>query len=116
MHSTSYVRDMTIGLAFLGAIVVMGYVTLKVTDVPFLGDPQNIEVTFDQVGGLRTGDEIRLLGFPVGPLGASSFVRRNATVTISAPLASAHSRFCAKEAYFPLPMMSRDRNVCEPRL
>ncbi len=68
MHSTSYVRDMTIGLAFLGAIVVMGYVTLKVTDVPFLGDPQNIEVTFDQVGGLRTGDEIRLLGFPVGTI------------------------------------------------
>ena len=48
------------------------------------------------------------------PLGASSFVRRRAIVTISAPLASAQARFCSNEAYLPLPMMSRDVKPYEP--
>src|SRR5262245_49794680 len=48
------------------------------------------------------------------PRGASSFVRRSATVTISAPAASAQARFCSKEAYLPVPMMRRERNARAP--
>jgi hypothetical protein len=50
------------------------------------------------------------------PLGASNSVRRSATVTISAPLASAHSRFCSKDSYFPEPMINREVKVWEPRV
>ena len=39
-----------------------------------------------------------------GP-GPSNFVRRSATVTISAPLATAQARFCSNERYLPLPMI-----------
>src|SRR5215510_8529547 len=50
------------------------------------------------------------------PRGASSFVRRSATVTISAPAASAQARFCSKEAYLPVPMIRRERNARAPSL
>ena len=37
-----------------------------------------------------------------------------ATVTISAPDASAHSRFCAKDSYLPEPMINLDEKVRLP--
>ena len=37
--------------------------------------------------------------------------RRRATVTISAPLAARASRMASGDENFPVPMMSRDRNI-----
>ena len=67
---------------------------------------------------LSIGSSIPIFNLPATDgktYGVTDLMGRNATVIISAPLASAQARFCSKLAYLPLPMMSRDWNVWLPR-
>src|SRR3990167_8022818 len=47
----------------------------------------------------------------MGWLGSLRFTRRSATVTISAPAASAAAAFWAESLYFPVPTIRREVNV-----
>ena len=59
-------RHAALGLLFLVAFGVLGYFTLFKTDVKFFGEPQQLSVWFQDVGGLREGQEVRVAGVQWG--------------------------------------------------
>jgi phospholipid/cholesterol/gamma-HCH transport system substrate-binding protein len=59
-------RGIWLGFFFFVALVVLGFVTLLVQNVSFLGEPVLLRVHFERVLGLRPGDDVRVDGVLMG--------------------------------------------------
>ncbi len=59
-------RNLTVGLIFLGSLVVVGVATLTITDIPFLRKVEALTVRFPDVDNLQEGDDVVVHGLRVG--------------------------------------------------
>jgi phospholipid/cholesterol/gamma-HCH transport system substrate-binding protein len=57
---------MWVGFAFFVALVLLGFTTLLIQNVSFLGEPVYYRVHFERVLGLRAGDDVRVDGVLLG--------------------------------------------------
>jgi hypothetical protein len=65
MGRVAVVRDFIVGAVFLGSLIAVGFVTIKVTGGVW-GQYAMLTVPFDRVNGLKVGDEVRVWGFRIG--------------------------------------------------
>lgn len=59
-------KELLVGLLFLGSLFLLGYVTIMIKGFSTGGDTFALSVEFDNVAGLRQGDQVRVRGFTVG--------------------------------------------------
>lgn len=59
-------REFFVGLLFLIAMFLVGYVTIMIRGVGSSTEAYAMRVQFDEVSGLREGDQVRIHGFHVG--------------------------------------------------
>lgn len=65
-------RDTLLGIVFFGTMSLLLIATLTLTDIS-LGDVQELEVWFEDAGGIRVGDPVLLLGKRVGKVTAIDY-------------------------------------------
>src|ERR1041385_5194 len=70
MARSNTTRNFVVGSMFLLALAAVGFITLKVTGLGISGGTRRIDVPFDRVKGLKSGDEGRLYGLRVGQVEA----------------------------------------------
>ncbi len=75
-------RSMWVGFMFFVALVVLGFVTLLVQNISFIGEPVFLKVHFERVLGLRKGDDVRVDGVLMGKVEAIS-LRPDSGVLVS---------------------------------
>lgn len=85
---TSNARLILLGLLFLGALGVLGYYTLFLTDFALFRDRFELVVQFPGANGLRRGDSVQVAGVRKGRVETVTFdpgaaLERRVTVTLS---------------------------------
>lgn len=59
-------RDFFVGLFFLVGLLALGYCTILIKGYPTGKERYALAVTFEQIAGLRLGDQVRVHGFSIG--------------------------------------------------
>lgn len=59
-------RGMWLGFLFFVALVILGFATLLIKNVSFLGHPQTLNIHFERAQGLRPGSDVRVDGILFG--------------------------------------------------
>ena len=66
MAKSSVVKNLAVGLIFLGSLVVLGVCTLMISTLPVFGKVTTLDVHFPTVDNLEVGDVVVIHGFRVG--------------------------------------------------
>jgi phospholipid/cholesterol/gamma-HCH transport system substrate-binding protein len=65
-----YSKETTVGIFVVIGLIAIGYLTIKLGDVSFLGDnTYPLYARFSSVTGLREGSAVNMLGLEVGKVG-----------------------------------------------
>ncbi len=77
-------RDFRLGLLFFGAILILGFATLTIKNLPMPWAPkaQELTIRFDRVTGLKQGDPVRVDGVEVGRVEDFSLLPQGVEVTV----------------------------------
>lgn len=81
-------RTFLLGLLFVGALGILGYYTLFLTDFTLFGERHPLRVHFSEAGGIRRGDTVLVAGVRWGRVETVTYdpaaeLRRRVTVTAS---------------------------------
>jgi phospholipid/cholesterol/gamma-HCH transport system substrate-binding protein len=82
-------RSFLLGLLFLGALGILGYYTLFLTDFTLFGERHPITVHFAEAGGIRRGDAVLVAGVRWGRVDSVTYdpqARPERRVTVTATL------------------------------
>lgn len=82
-------RTFLLGLLFIGALGILGYYTLFLTDFTLLGERYPLTVHFSEAGGIRRGDTVLVAGVRWGRVDTVTYDPRAAErerVTVTATL------------------------------
>ncbi len=60
------VRNLVMGLVFLGSLAVLGVATLAISDIPFFRKVEALSIRFPSVDQLKPGDDVAIFGYRVG--------------------------------------------------
>lgn len=66
MAKGSVVKNLAVGLVFLGSLVVLGVATLSISALPLFSKVEALDVHFSTVDNLQVGDNVVFHGFRVG--------------------------------------------------
>ncbi|MBI4570246.1 MAG: MCE family protein [Planctomycetes bacterium] len=75
-------RHLILGLVFIGALALVGWVTIFIGNRIFGKSGFESRVVFDNVGGLKEGDKVRFLGMEVGVVDSLNVDRRQGHVEV----------------------------------
>jgi phospholipid/cholesterol/gamma-HCH transport system substrate-binding protein len=75
-------RDLVVGVLFLGAILIVGAITVLVSGIPAGAADYRVDVRFQDVAGLQEGDPVRIRGFKNGDVYKISFSEEEVVVTL----------------------------------
>jgi phospholipid/cholesterol/gamma-HCH transport system substrate-binding protein len=65
-----YSKETTVGIFVVIGLIAIGYLTIKLGDVSFLGDnTYPLYARFSSVTGLRTGSAVNMFGLEIGKVG-----------------------------------------------
>ncbi len=65
-----YSKETTVGIFVVVGLIAIGYLTIKLGDVSFLGDnTYPLYARFSSVTGLRTGSAVDMFGLEIGKVG-----------------------------------------------
>ena len=66
-----YSKETTVGIFVVIGLMAIGYLTINLGDVSFLGDNScPLYARFSSVTGLRTGSAVNMLGLEIGKVGS----------------------------------------------
>jgi phospholipid/cholesterol/gamma-HCH transport system substrate-binding protein len=66
-----YSKETTVGIFMVVGLIAIGYLTIKLGDVSFLGDDSYpLYARFSSVTGLRMGSAVNMLGLEIGKVGS----------------------------------------------
>lgn len=74
--------ELVVGVVFLASLAILGFFTVLIGDIHLLERPQLTGATFDSVGGLKTGDAVRVAGYQIGRVDSLSLVPLDGKVRV----------------------------------
>ena len=78
-----YAMETTVGLFLVFALLLVGYMTVKLGHVSLLGDnAYSLFARFTTVSGLRTGSPVAMLGIEVGRVGRLTMDQKDQKVVV----------------------------------
>ena len=78
-----YSHETVVGIFVVLGLVVVGYMTVKLGNVSFLGnDTYSLYAEFNSVSGLRMGNPIEIFGMEVGQIGGFRMDQQNQFVVV----------------------------------
>jgi phospholipid/cholesterol/gamma-HCH transport system substrate-binding protein len=88
MAKEAIVRNFTVGIIFLGSLVVLGAATLALGSLPFFFEAEAVKVHFTGVDNLQPGDDVLVHGYKIGQVSAVSYdpARAEAPITVTCSL------------------------------
>lgn len=66
MKTLNVLKNIVVGLFFLGGLAILGGATLFMSSVALFTEVQSVEVLFPTIDNLQTGDDVLIHGFRVG--------------------------------------------------
>jgi phospholipid/cholesterol/gamma-HCH transport system substrate-binding protein len=82
-----YSHETVVGIFVVIGLVVVGYMTVKLGNVTFLGDnTYTLHAEFTTVSGLRVGNPVEIFGMEVGSVGSFRMDQENQYVVVDLKL------------------------------